>query len=180
MEKFSTKLPSKRGPKFKYKDAHYAEFETFTAQTKRGKQNNINARVAINVLTYIKQKHPELDFDYLLKPKTRWTILAELGRFDLRDAAQGSKFVLLADGICKKRVKSDPAIRLIRSNRLNRPPPLGEIDGAISRAIDNYRERYPRTSDKDVFDALKNLTDFYERQLPKPLPKRQPSPARPA
>jgi hypothetical protein len=134
-----------RGRPAKHSQKEYNRFEGCPANTRRGKQNYIYAAMATSVLRGEKER-----FAYLLEPKYRITILAELGRIN-----PPWTMVSLASDICKMRMNTAKAVGLCRRRRGKGQPDLWGLAKKIKRTIQDYRTGHPNISEADVATALR-------------------------
>jgi len=140
-----SKNKGRRGRPPKYTQKDYDPFAELRAQTKRGKQNHIFVGRATSVLR-ADMEH----FAYLLKPKYRTTILAELGRI-----AAPRLMISVANEICLTRMKTAKAVGLCRRVRGKGSPSISTLTEKIRRTIQAYGVRHPNLSPGDITTALR-------------------------
>ena len=135
----------RRGRPAKHTPKDYEPFAPLRAKTPRGKQNYIYATRATTVLAGNRER-----FAYLLEPKFRTTILAEIGRIN-----HPSVMVSVASEICTTRMKTAKAVGLCRRMRVKGSPNANTLAKKIRRTIQDYRDRHPNLSEADITTALR-------------------------
>jgi hypothetical protein len=164
-----SKNKRRRGRQPKFDAATYALFAPLGAKSHRGKQNYIYASLAMSVLSKDADR-----FACLLKPKTKSTILAELGR--LGDA---TKIWWAATMICENKLKTGRAIAGLRLMRVGKKEAsVSDLTRLIGQTIIRYGERHPSLTMEEIDRALRSVKIVMSPPAqPHPL---QSSPASPA
>jgi len=145
---FSEIPKGKRGRHPKYTEIDYLPLATAAAKTKRGRQNYVCLARAVAFLNTDRQR-----FAFLLEPKLRLTILAELGRIEHPLVVMSA-----ATEICKSRMKTGAAVGLCRRMRGKGKHDISGLAMAIRRAITHYCERYQTVSPADIAAALRMVS----------------------
>jgi hypothetical protein len=95
-------------------------------------------------------------FAWLTEPQPRVTLLAELGRLGVEDAA-GAREV--ARVLCEKKLSTTRARALVRRVRLGQDATVDGFTRALADAADAYIRRHGRPSKEDATIALGRLYD---------------------
>jgi hypothetical protein len=157
----------KRGRPAKFPDDMYAPPPAGQRlPSKRQMQNHFYAGQAINSLTFFAEMDPSLNFQYLIGPPLRPTILAELGRCESLAVLGLPTCLPLAVEICQRRMTTPEAIRLIRHHRVKpKKSSFRSLIHSIERAIQQTLKRHPDLTDDDVNTALCSFREIYQAQV---------------
>lgn len=133
-----------RGRPAKHLPEDYKAFAGLRAKTPRGNQNYKYAVEAWSLLSPYGAQ-----FQYLLSPIPRRTILAELGRFE-----HAAPMFSAAKEICSSRMKNAKAVGFIRRMRGKGNPDCFKLGEKLFRVIEKFRERYQNVSTEDIALAI--------------------------
>ncbi len=126
-------------------------------KSRRGLQNAVYALHTMATVV------DEPDCQWLIEDVSgRDTIRAELGRL-----ADKEDLIAIAKMVCAGKPKARDAVRLIREYRLTQSgrrrtvaePHSIRLAAVLGKVIEDYRTRYPDTTDLDVWDSIEQTCD---------------------
>jgi hypothetical protein len=151
-----SKIKDRRGRKKLY---HFENLDWLAkmlgSQTRcaRSKQNYINAKRAVEIITSDAEQPEAVRHAILYYLQDKRTVAAELGRF-----AHPKALFAAANAMRSSQMPTIKAIGLARRMRGKGSPNANTLAKKIRRTIQDYRERHPNLSEADLSTALRMVT----------------------